>query len=651
MGGGSEQERQWAARIYPIRKNGNLLLCTLLLGNVAVNAALSILMADITTGAVGFLSSTILIVIFGEIVPQALCSRHALRIGSAAALPVRILMVIMYPATKPLSMALDYTLGEEMGTLYSKSEFKKLVELHHQKLRKDEAKIMEGALDFANRPVEDIMTPANRMYKLEVHCKLDFALLSEIFKSGYSRIPIYDETTPHHTIVGLLYVKDLILIDPEDAIPLLTIINFYGRETPRVFPDTHLSELLEIFKSGKSHMAIVQDVNSDGPGDPYYYTVGLVTLEDIIEDIIRDKIADEYEFNDSATADDIKSGTDMNERRVKIFDRRRLLPDSITPQERSAIFHHLRGTVPMFAPGQSLVTDRALKRLLTRAVVVDVKQKDELISSSAGDTIKIPAEDGGTWMYVFGRNADSFSLLLDGRAKIYAGRQQFESEIGRWTVLCPEVLERVTASNAAQYAEEDQVGSDSKHQDDRPVLEPFKADFSAECTEKSRVLRISQVNYAQAILESMQEVEEIERTGSFSGTPVVTQKTIRLVANVAALDTANSSNTVNVNDDILELADSSPVTTADEVELVNTKALSSDVASDNDENNTTNTLEAIVVAPNDVDVDADADDNVDDVSAQSSPSASIANATNPMLEEPDLSDSLSAADLESDPES
>lgn len=72
MGGDDPQAALYAKKIYPIRENGNLLLCTLLLGNVAVNALLSIFLAAYTGGIIGFVSSTFLIVIFGEIVPQAL---------------------------------------------------------------------------------------------------------------------------------------------------------------------------------------------------------------------------------------------------------------------------------------------------------------------------------------------------------------------------------------------------------------------------------------------------------------------------------------------------------------------------------------------------------------------------------------------------
>lgn len=104
--------------IYSVRKNGNLLLCTLLLGNVAVNAMLSILLADKAGGAVGFISSTFLIVIFGEILPQALCSRYALAIGSKTVPLVKVIMVLVWPIAFPLAFALDKALGDELATTY-----------------------------------------------------------------------------------------------------------------------------------------------------------------------------------------------------------------------------------------------------------------------------------------------------------------------------------------------------------------------------------------------------------------------------------------------------------------------------------------------------------------------------------------------------
>ena len=116
IGGGDPVLAGYARAILPVRARGNQLLCTLLLGNVAVNSLLSILMADMTSGLVGFFSSTILIVIFGEIIPQASCSRHALLIGYYTIYITKFFMVVLFFAAYPLGRLLDYALGEDLGT-------------------------------------------------------------------------------------------------------------------------------------------------------------------------------------------------------------------------------------------------------------------------------------------------------------------------------------------------------------------------------------------------------------------------------------------------------------------------------------------------------------------------------------------------------
>jgi hypothetical protein len=119
-----------AKRIYPIRERGNLLLCTLVLGNVAVNALLSILLADRAGGLFGFFISTILITVFAEILPQALCSRFALAIANASVPLVRVFIVVLFPIAFPMSWILDRALGQEIATTYSTSEMAKLLQIH-----------------------------------------------------------------------------------------------------------------------------------------------------------------------------------------------------------------------------------------------------------------------------------------------------------------------------------------------------------------------------------------------------------------------------------------------------------------------------------------------------------------------------------------
>lgn len=215
MSGEDRQNAEYAKNIYPVRQDGNLLLCTLLLGNVAVNALLSILLADKAGGIVGFLASTFLIVIFGEIAPQAFCSRHGLRVGSFTVPLVRVIIFLLYPITKPLALSLDYVLGIELATIYSSSEIRKMLEIHVQEnaLDKETANTMTGALLFKNIPVKQVMTPIANTYMLSLDEKLNFQTISNIFKTGYSRIPVFEVNRVSHTeyffLIGRLFFGSL----------------------------------------------------------------------------------------------------------------------------------------------------------------------------------------------------------------------------------------------------------------------------------------------------------------------------------------------------------------------------------------------------------------------------------------------------------
>jgi metal transporter CNNM len=130
MAGDDPKLAEYAKIIYPVRKSGNLLLCTLLLGNVAVNSLLSIFMGEVAGGTVGFLVSTILITVFGEILPQALCSRYALWIGSVTVPIVKVIRTLFFPVSYPLALCLDWILGRELATTYTSAEMMELLKIH-----------------------------------------------------------------------------------------------------------------------------------------------------------------------------------------------------------------------------------------------------------------------------------------------------------------------------------------------------------------------------------------------------------------------------------------------------------------------------------------------------------------------------------------
>merc|ERR1719317_1414447 len=283
---GDTENAKYAQDVMPIRAKGNLLLCTLLLGNVAVNSALSILLANFTGGIIGFALSTSFIVIFGEIIPQAACSRYALYIGSKVICIVQVLIFLIAPLAWPISKMLEWVLGGEFGRVYTNRELRNLVELHSMEgdLPTESAGIMTGALDFSKLKVESVMTDWNSVFYLKSDAKLDFECLERIFKSGHSRVPVVEVRGSQYEehrlqVIGLLFVKDLILLDPEDELPVRNIIDTFLHDLKHIDVNTSVKTVMDEFRHGRSHLAIVrkqlaQKVN----GDAIYENVGIVTL-------------------------------------------------------------------------------------------------------------------------------------------------------------------------------------------------------------------------------------------------------------------------------------------------------------------------------------------------------------------------------------
>ncbi|ETE61735.1 Metal transporter CNNM2, partial [Ophiophagus hannah] len=227
---GTEKEKNYAKRIEPVRRQGNYLLCSLLLGNVLVNTTLTILLDDIAgSGLVAVVVSTIGIVIFGEIVPQAICSRHGLAVGANTIFLTKFFMMMTFPASYPVSKLLDCVLGQEIGTVYNREKLLEMLRVTdpYNDLVKEELNIIQGALELRTKTVEDVMTPLRDCFMITAEAVLDFNTMSEIMESGYTRIPVFEGDRSN--IVDLLFVKDLAFVDPDDCTPLKTITRIQKR--------------------------------------------------------------------------------------------------------------------------------------------------------------------------------------------------------------------------------------------------------------------------------------------------------------------------------------------------------------------------------------------------------------------------------------
>ena len=186
------------------------------------------------------------IVIFGEIVPQSVCSRHGLRIGAASVIIVRPLVILLMPITYPIAKILDYVLGREMGTAYNRQQLDKLLEMHaaDDAITFDDQTLLSSALHFSTKVVEEIMTPLKDVFAISVTDNLDFDDLKAIYVSGYTRIPVFHNR--RDCIVGIVYTKDLILVDPNDEIPVASILPFCSRVICAAPQMMHLDKLLQV---------------------------------------------------------------------------------------------------------------------------------------------------------------------------------------------------------------------------------------------------------------------------------------------------------------------------------------------------------------------------------------------------------------------
>jgi len=274
-----------AAKVYQIRKNGNLLLVTLLLGNVAVNSILAVYLGSMTAGLLAVVVSTGLITLFGEIIPQAVFARHALALGARVVWLVRIIMFILYPICWPISAVLDWALGEELPTVYSRQELVNILEEHSEsmdsEIQSHEEKIARGALTFGEKTIQQVMTPRDVVTSLSIDQKITNEFVKHIKESGFARFPVMQK----EEVVGTLYTRDLLGVGQGKS--MRDIIR-----SPAIFVknDQSLDVALKLFLKTKHHLFIVYNKQKR--------MVGVVSIEDIIEEILGDEIIDEFDQHD-----------------------------------------------------------------------------------------------------------------------------------------------------------------------------------------------------------------------------------------------------------------------------------------------------------------------------------------------------------------
>nr|GMD93746.1 DUF21 domain-containing protein At1g47330 [Ipomoea batatas] len=260
---GRPQDRIHASKILPVVKNQHLLLCTLLIGNSLAMESLPIFLDKLVPSWAAILVSVTLILMFGEILPQAVCTRYGLTVGATVAPFVRLLLWLFFPVAYPISKVLDWMLGKDHSALLRRAELKTFVDFHGNEAGKggdlthDETTIIAGALELTEKTAKDAMTPIAKAFSVDLDGTLNLETLNSIMTMGHSRVPVYYRNTAN--IIGLILVKNLLAVNSEDSVPIRKMII---RKIPRVSENMPLYDILNEFQKGHSHIAVVyRDLN------------------------------------------------------------------------------------------------------------------------------------------------------------------------------------------------------------------------------------------------------------------------------------------------------------------------------------------------------------------------------------------------------
>jgi metal transporter CNNM len=296
----------------------------------------------------------------------------------------------------------------------------KLLEIHVKEGRfnQETGTAMAGALKYQDMKVKDVMTPLENTFMVNVDDKLNFETMAIIFKTGYSRIPVY-ESTPKN-IVGLLFVKDLIFIDPEDETTVKQFIDIFGRQTHVVWSDDKLGDVLRYLKKGHTHMSFVRDINTgDGTKDPVYELRGIVTLEDIIEIILGDEILDETDAWMDPQQTERRDTFDWA--RLRLFDSK-IVEETLSEDEVRAVVAHLRGNYKDYF---TELSNKQLTKMIASIPVTELPEEEREVGELLPKKL----------LYEKNTDSNACTLILNGKVVVLAGKDNFRSDVSSWSLL------------------------------------------------------------------------------------------------------------------------------------------------------------------------------------------------------------------------
>ncbi len=282
---------------YPRR-----LLVTILIGNTLVNVAASIISVSIALDVSGntnlsestiltiqIISLTILIVLFGELTPKVWASKNVVRFSKLAAVPLYWTSIVLYPVAESITELIRLSIlklkFDKTKSVILPEEITDLASISHERgtIEEDEHELIQSIVSFRIVSVHEVMTPRVDIVSLSIDT--DFNDVEEVIKSmGHSRIPLYKNSLDD--IIGIIYAKDILPYIRDISLQNQLSLAKIARKAMFVPESKLINDLLHEFQEKKTHIAIVVD--------EFGGTAGLITMEDILEEIVGE-IRDEYD--------------------------------------------------------------------------------------------------------------------------------------------------------------------------------------------------------------------------------------------------------------------------------------------------------------------------------------------------------------------
>ncbi len=284
-----KKKRIGSKSLHRLKSNPKKMIITVLLGNNLVNIGASVLAASIFMNIFGSAGlgvatglMTFLVLVFGEIVPKTFAANNAEKFALTVAKPLEFFGLIFLPIIFILEKLIDYAFKDYVSrkaALVSEDELKEMIEIgvKEKVLEKKEKELIEGILEFNDIKVRDVMVPRVKMFSLDANLLVDDAL-KHVAEVSFSRIPVFEENVDN--IVGIVHIRDM--LEDISSNRTKSSLKKISRKPLFVSEESIISDVFKKFQKKRIHLAIVVD--------EFGGTAGIVTLEDVMEEIVGDII-------------------------------------------------------------------------------------------------------------------------------------------------------------------------------------------------------------------------------------------------------------------------------------------------------------------------------------------------------------------------